>query len=51
MYMSKKKERLEFINMELAHERFHDGWVVQGLLKEKKELEKCLNLEKGQKKG
>jgi len=42
----KRRKRLEYINMELSHARYHDGWVVAGLIKEKKELEKCLDLVK-----
>ena len=36
------KKRLRYLNTELAHERYHDGWVIQGMKEEKKLLEKQL---------
>ena len=47
--MQSKKERLEHINIELAHSHYLDGWVIEGLKKEKKELEKCLDSVENQK--
>ena len=42
--MNKKqiKERIRYLKMELAHERYHDGWVVVGMREELDSLEKKL---------
>ena len=32
------QERLKYLKMELAHSHYHDGWVIQGMKKEVKEL-------------
>ena len=31
--------RLKYLKSELAHEGYHDGWVLMGMKKELKELE------------
>ena len=33
------KERLRYLKSELAHEGYHDGWVLMGMKKELKKLE------------
>ena len=39
--MTKKqiKDRIEYLKMELTHEGYHDGWVLQGMKQELKKLE------------
>tara|TARA_A100001391_G_C4827610_1_gene213120 strand:+ start:369 stop:518 length:150 start_codon:yes stop_codon:yes gene_type:complete len=39
--MNKKqlKDRIKYLKTELAHEGYHDGWVLMGMKKELKELE------------
>jgi|10_taG_2_1085330.scaffolds.fasta_scaffold31392_2 hypothetical protein len=39
--MTKKqmKKRIEYLKIELAHERYWDGWVLEGMRAELKELE------------
>ena len=34
------KERIQYLKTELAHSHYHDGWVIQGMKKELKKLEK-----------
>ena len=34
------QERLKYLKSELAHSHYHDGWVIQGMKKELKKLEK-----------
>tara|TARA_Y100001963_G_C6708432_1_gene413071 strand:+ start:647 stop:784 length:138 start_codon:yes stop_codon:yes gene_type:complete len=43
--MNKKqiKDRINYLKMELAHEGYHDGWVLKGLREELKKLEKEIN--------
>ena len=36
-------KRISYQKMELAHHGFHDGWVLDGMRKELKELEEKLN--------
>ena len=38
--MNKKqiKERINYLNSELSHSHYHDGWVIQGMKKELEEL-------------
>ena len=40
--MSKEqiKDRIKYLKSELAHSHYHDGWVIQGMKKELKKLEK-----------
>ena len=33
------EKRLEYLNTELAHERYWDGWTIQGMEREKKWIE------------
>ena len=42
MLMSKIKERINYLKMELAHEKYHDGWVIKDMKDELKELENKL---------
>ena len=39
--MNKKqlKDRIKYLKTELAHEGYHDGWVLMSMKKELKELE------------
>ena len=39
--MNKKqlKDRIKYLKTELAHEGYHDGWVLMGMKKELKKLE------------
>ena len=39
--MNKKqlKDRIKYLKTELAHEGYHDGWVLMGMKIELKELE------------
>jgi len=32
------QDRLNYLMSELAHSHYHDGWVIQGMKKEVKEL-------------
>ena len=37
------KDRINYLKTELAHEGYHDGWVLKGMREELKQLEKeCL---------
>ena len=36
--------RLKYLNSELAHEDYHDGWTVKGMKEEKEWLEKELKV-------
>ena len=36
------EERMEYLKTELAHERYHDGWVVKGMKEELEFIEKEL---------
>ena len=36
-------ERIKYLKMELAHEGYHDGWVLKGMREELKKLEKKIN--------
>ena len=38
------KARLKYLNSELAHEDYHDGWTVKGMKEEKEWLEKELKV-------
>ena len=38
------KARLKYLNSELAHEDYHDGWTLKGMKEEKKWLEKELKV-------
>ena len=38
------EERLKYLNSELAHEDYHDGWTVKGMKEEKEWLEKELKV-------
>tara|TARA_Y100000310_G_scaffold267137_1_gene278997 strand:- start:1613 stop:1771 length:159 start_codon:yes stop_codon:yes gene_type:complete len=35
-------ERIFYLEMELLHEGYHDGWVIEGMKKELKKLKKSL---------
>ena len=37
--LEETNKRIKYLKTELAHERFHDGWVVSSMKKELKELE------------
>ena len=37
------RKRIRYLREELAHERYHDGWVVAGLKQELKLLTKKVN--------
>ena len=43
--MDKKQieERIKYLEMELAHRGFWDGWCIQGMEKELKEMQKKLD--------
>ena len=36
------EERLKYLNSELSHETYHDGWTVQGMREEKEWIESQL---------
>tara|TARA_Y100001938_G_scaffold149869_1_gene238385 strand:+ start:1440 stop:1586 length:147 start_codon:yes stop_codon:yes gene_type:complete len=38
------KERINYLNMELAHSHYHDGWVLNGMREELSKLKKKLDL-------
>jgi len=44
--MTKKeiKKRISYLEMELLHRGYHDGWVIEGVETELKELKEKLNL-------
>ena len=46
--MSKEqiKDRIKYLKMELAHSHYHDGWVVQGMKDELKDLYHTIDEEK-----
>ena len=35
-------KRIKYLKSELAHEGYHDGWTLEGMKKELKELEEFL---------
>ena len=37
------KKRISYLEMELIHKGFHDGWVIEGMETELKELKKDLS--------
>ena len=37
------EKRLKYLNTELAHEGYHDGWTLQGMKEEKEWLENQLS--------
>tara|TARA_Y100000034_G_scaffold133500_1_gene199113 strand:- start:151 stop:306 length:156 start_codon:yes stop_codon:yes gene_type:complete len=37
------KKRIEYLEMELAHRGFWDGWCIQGMEKELSELKKSID--------
>ena len=41
------KARLKYLNSELAHEDYHDGWTAKGMKEEKEWLENQLEIQKG----
>ena len=43
MNKEQMKERVKYLNMELAHSHYHDGWVIAGFKKELSELKKKLD--------
>tara|TARA_B100000073_G_scaffold344861_1_gene352580 strand:+ start:246 stop:380 length:135 start_codon:yes stop_codon:yes gene_type:complete len=34
------KKRIKYLKSELAHEGYHDGWVIKGMREELEKLEK-----------
>ena len=36
------KDRIKYLKSELAHEGYHDGWVLKGMKEELEVLEKTL---------
>jgi hypothetical protein len=44
--MNKKQieKRIKYLNMELAHAHYHDGWVLTGMKEELSKLNKDLDL-------
>ena len=38
------QERIKYLEMELAHRGFWDGWCIKGMEKELKEIQKKLDL-------
>ena len=40
------KARLKYLNSELAHEDYHDGWTAKGMKEEKEWLENQLEIQK-----
>ena len=34
MKIEEIKDRIQYLKSELAHERYHDGWVIAGFKKE-----------------
>ena len=37
------EDRIKYLKSELAHEGYHDGWVLKGMREELKKLRKILN--------
>ena len=44
MTKEQTKKRIDYLKMELAHHKYHDGWTLNGMKEELEQLEKksCL---------
>ncbi len=44
IYKKQLEERIKYLEMEIAHAGYHDGWTLKGMKEELSQLKKDLDL-------